>query len=216
MDFIRKFPVENILLDACLLVIAFLVPNTNLLLSHNLVAAFWIAAPLQVLALFCAFFGRDSYSGGRDLPAWLSSITILNMILAVGGFIWLYLAAFAVEHQTGGFPYWGFRFAFLMALFGGISAVAFGSKLADEHEVHIAVRYLLVLVVFIYLCFTESLLEVSIGIANPGSLTIILATFISYLPVRLALAFQPPFSYWDLVSAIVCFGLYLSSLLSAK
>ena len=69
----------------------------------------------------------------------------------------------------------------------------------------------LILPVFVYLCFTESLLEVSIAVAQPTTLTVIAATMISYLPVRLTLAFQPPFSYYDLASGLICFGIYLYS-----
>jgi|CXWL01.1.fsa_nt_gi hypothetical protein len=213
MEWIKKFPFENILLDAALLVVAFALPSTNLLLSENLTAAFWLAAPFQVLALFCAFYGRDSYSPGRNLPEWLSLAYILNTILAVGSFIWLYLVAFAVEKQTGGFPYWGFRFAFFVALFGGILVFGFSLGRSDGDELSLKTRYLLVLIVFLFLSFTESLLEVSLGISNVGAIVLVVVTLISYLPVRLALAFQPPFSYWDLASAIVCFVVYLYSIL---
>ena len=212
MSWIKKFPAENILLDVSLLIVAFLLPSANWLLSHHLTAAFWIAAPVQVLALFCAFYGRNA-GGGRQLPDWLSSIYVVNIIFAVGGFLWLFFVAFAVDKQTGGFPYWGFRFGFFVALFGGIFAFGMGSQMSGGQDLPITTRLLLVLAIFVYLSFTESLLEVSIGISNPGIFTIILITFMSYLPVRLALAFQPPFSYWDLGSAIVCFGAYLFSLI---
>ena len=213
MGWIKRFPAENILLDVSLLIVAFLLPSANWLLSQHLTAAFWIAAPMQVIALFCAFYGRNS-GRGRKLPDWLSSIYIVNTIFAVGGFLWLFFVAFAVEKQTGGFPNWGFRFGFFVALFGGIFAFGAGSQMSGDGETSIATRVLLVLAVLIYLSFTESLLEISIGISNPGIFTIILVTFISYLPVRLALAFQPPFSYWDLTSAILCFAAYLFSLVS--
>ena len=213
MGWTKRFPAENILLDVSLLIVAFLLPSANWLLSRYLTAAFWIAAPLQVVALFCAFYGGAG-RGGRKLPDWLSSIYIVNIIFAVGGFLWLFFVAFAVEKQTGGFPNWGFRFCFFVALFGGIFAFGMGSQMGGDGEMPITTRALLVLAILIYLSFTESLLEVSIGISKPGILTIILITFISYLPVRLALAFQPPFSYWDLTSAVVSFGAYLSSLVS--
>ena len=214
MSWTKQFPAENILLDVSLVIVAFLLPSANWLLSQYLTAAFWIAAPVQVLALFCAFYGGNGGRGGRKLPDWLSSIYIVNIIFAVGGFLWLFFVAFAVEKQTGGFPNWGFRFGFFVALFGGIFAFGMGSLMGGDGEISITTRLLLVLAVLIYLCFTESLLEISIRISHPGIFTIILITFMSYLPVRLALAFQPPFSYWDLTSAIVCFGVYLYSLMS--
>ncbi|MFM9903860.1 MAG: hypothetical protein ACKVQJ_04730 [Pyrinomonadaceae bacterium] len=210
MVWLKKFPIENILLDVTLVVAAFLLPNANSFLSDHLNFAFWIAAPLQIAALFCAFCGGGTGSG-RKLPDWLLSAYVLNMILAVGSFIWLFLIAFAIQKQSGQFPIWGFRFAFFMAIFGGISAFGASLGMAGEGDSHIVTRFLLVLVVFIYLYFTESLLEVSIGISNPGLPTVVFVTFISYLPVRLVLAFQPPFSYWDLFSGIFCFCLFLSS-----
>jgi len=209
MDLIRKFPFENILLDAALLAAAFLLPDINPYVAGNLTLAFWLAAPVQVIALFCAFWNRDEFAKGRPLPNWLSAAHILACVLAVGGFVWLYLVAFAVEKQAGVFPYWGFRFAFVIALFGGIIAYMTGRRMSDETDLPVWGRYLLVVPVFIYLCFTESLLEVSLAISTPGTLTVIVAACISYLPVRLTLAFQPPFSYWDLTSAFVCFGFYL-------
>lgn len=215
MEWAKRFPFENILLDLSLLLVAFILPSANYLLSQNLTTAFWLAAPLQVLALFCTYYRRDEDSGGRKLPDWLLSVYVLNTIFAVGSFIWLFLVAFAIEKQTGGFPYWGFRFAFLFALFGGILAFGIRLGMSDGDELSVKARGLLVLVVFVYLSFTESLLEVSIGISNPGKIIIIVATCISYLPVRMALAFQPPFSYWDLGSGLVCFGLYALSLLRA-
>ncbi|MEQ1643294.1 MAG: hypothetical protein ABL959_07640 [Pyrinomonadaceae bacterium] len=207
---IRQFPLENILLDVGLLLVAFALPNTNSFVNKNLETAFWIAAPIQVGALLCAFWNRDE-SGGRRLPNWLSSVYFLNCILAVGSFVWLYLVAFAVEVQANAFPYWGFRFAFGFALIGGILAYHFGHSLSEEFEPPPFARYLLILPVFVCLCFTESLLEVSIAVAQPTTLTVITATMISYLPVRLTLAFQPPFSYYDLASGLICFGIYLYS-----
>lgn len=213
MEWIKRHPIENVLLDAALLVVAFALPSANLLLSENLTAAFWCAAPVQVLALFCAFYGRESHNPGRNLPEWLSLAYILNTILAVGSFFWLYLVAFAVEKQAGGFPYWGFRFAFFIALFGGLLVFGFSLGRSDGDALSLKARYLFVLIVFLFLCFTESLLEVSLAISTPDSLLVFSVTTISYLPVRLALAFQPPFSCWDLTSAIVCFGVYLYSVL---
>lgn len=207
---IRHFPLQNILLDVGLLLVAFAIPNTNTIVNNNIAAALWIAAPIQVAALLCAFWNRDE-SSGRRLPEWLSSVNVLNSILAVGSFVWLYLVAFAVEFQASGFPYWGFRFAFGFALVGGVLAYHFGLSLSEEFEPPPFARYLLVLPVFVYLCFTESLLEVSIAAAQPTTLTVIVATMISYLPVRLTLAFQPPFSYYDLASGLICFGIYLYS-----
>lgn len=208
----RHFPLENILLDIGLLLVAFALPNTNGIINENLTTAFWIAAPVQVAALLCAFWNGDE-SGERRLPGWLSGVHILTCILAVGSFVWLYLVAFAIEKQSDSFPYWGFRFAFGFALIGGILAYHFGHKLSDEFEPPPYARYLLILPVFGYLCFTESLLEVSIAVAQPTTLTVIAATMISYLPVRLTLAFQPPFSYYDLASGLICFGIYLYSVI---
>ncbi len=209
---VRHFPLQNILLDIGLLLVAFALPNTNSIINGNLATAFWIAAPVQVAALLCAFWHRDESSGSR-LPNWLSSVYVLNSILAVGSFVWLYLVAFAVEVQANAFPYWGFRFAFGFALIGGILAYHFGHRLSEEFEPPTFARYLLVLPVFVYLSFTESLLEVSIAAAQPTTLTVIAATMISYLPVRLTLAFQPPFSYYDLASGLICFGIYLYSVI---
>lgn len=213
MDWLKRFPFENILLDISLVAVAFLLPDARDLVSQNLTTAFWLAAPFQVLALFCAYFGRDGQSPGRRLPDWLSMAYMLNTILAVGSFLWLFLVAFAVEKQTGGFPYWGFRFAFFVALFGGIFVFGIRLGMSDGGELSLKARCLFVLVIFFFLTFTESLLEASIGISRPGIVTIVVAVCISYLPVRLALAFQPPFSYWDLTSAIVCFLAYLYSVL---
>lgn len=213
MDWLKRFHFENILLDISLVAVAFLLPDARDLVSQNLTTAFWLAAPFQVLALFCAYFGRDGQSPGRRLPDWLSMAYMLNTILAVGSFLWLFLVAFAVEKQTGGFPYWGFRFAFFVALFGGILVFGIRLGMSDGGELSLKARYLFVLVIFFFLTFTESLLEASIGISRPGIVTIVVAVCISYLPVRLALAFQPPFSYWDLTSAIVCFLAYLYSVL---
>ncbi len=213
MDWLKRFPFENILLDISLVAVAFLLPDARDLVSQNLTTAFWLAAPFQVLALFCAYFGRDGQSPGRRLPDWLSMAYMLNTILAVGSFLWLFLVAFAVEKQTGGFPYWGFRFAFFVALFGGILVFGIRLGMSDGGELSLKARCLFVLVIFFFLTFTESLLEASIGISRPGIVTIVVAVCISYLPVRLALAFQPPFSYWDLTSAIVCFLAYLYSVL---
>ncbi len=213
MVWLRKFPLENILLDAALLVAAFLLPNANRFLLEHLTAAFWVTAPFQVAALFCAFYGRNSDGGGRKLPDWLSSIYVLNLILAVGSFLWLFFIAFAVEKQTGQFPNWAFIFGFFTALFGGVLGFGLASEISEEDDMSLVKRFLVVLVVFGYLYFTESIIEVAIGVSDPGIFTIVLVTFISYLPVRLALAFQPPFSYWDLASAIFCFGIYLAYLL---
>ena len=65
MGWIKRFPAENILLDVSLLIVAFLLPSANWLLSQHLTAAFWIAAPMQVIALFCAFYGRNSGRGPK-------------------------------------------------------------------------------------------------------------------------------------------------------
>ena len=213
MDWLKRLPYENILLDISLVVVAFALPSSTNLISGNLTAAFWIAAPFQVLALFCAFFGRDGDGQGPRSPDWLSIAYVVNAIFAVGSFLWLFLVAFAVERQTGEFPYWGFRLAFLVALFGGILVFGLRLGMPDGDPVSLKVRYLMVAVIFVFLTFTESLLEASINISSPGKLTVIVATCISYLPVRLAFAFQPPFSYWDLISAIVCFLAYLYTIL---
>lgn len=212
MNWLRSFPLENILLDAALLLTAFVLPNANLFLSEHLNIAFWFTAPLQVVAIFAAFYGQGRESGRRNLPDWLLSIYTLNLILAVGSFLWLFFVAFAVKKQTGQFPNWAFMFAFFTALFGGVLAFGVSSEISDDDGSSIQRRILVTLLVFLYLYLTESLLEVSIGIASPGIIVLVVVTLISYLPVRLALAFQPPFSYWDLGSAIACFGIYLSSL----
>jgi len=212
-EWARQFPIENILLDLLLVSAALWLPPANVFWTQHLTEALWIAAPLQVIALFCAFYGGRRTSGGRTLPAWFLSIYFLNAILAVGGFIWLFLIASAIEKQTGGFPNGGVRFAFLTAVFGGLSAFGAAASRTASGEVSVARRHLLALGVFMYLRFTESVLGVSVGIANPGAATVVGATIISYLPVRLVLAFQPPFSYWDLASAIVCFGVYVYSLM---
>jgi len=212
MTWIEEFPVENILLDAALLAAAFLLPSPAIFLSQNLSNAFWFAAPVQVIALLCAVNLRSGY-GGRKLPEWLVSARMLITILAAGGFLWLFLVAFAVEKVSGGFPYWGFRFAFFVALFGGILAVGMPS-FGDGLKMPASIRFASTFAIFFYLWFTESVLEVSVGINHSGLVATVLATLISYLPVRLAIAFQPPFSYWDLFSGVVCFALFLYSLIN--
>jgi hypothetical protein len=212
MTWLKKFPFENILLDVVLTILAFLLPDAVGFLTENLSIAIWFVAPLQLLALVCAFQGR---AAGLDelreskIRDGLKGFYTLNLILALGGFLWFFLIAAAVETQTGGYPYWAFRFAFFTVLFGGI--LAYGISLGNERDAtrFLSVRLTTALVVFVYLYFTETLLQAAAAINHLPFFMIALVTLISYLPVRLALAFRPPFSYWDFFSALAFFGVFL-------
>ena len=69
MGWARQFPVENLVLDASLASAALWLPQGNAFWSQNLTAALWIAAPLQVDALFCAFYARRRVGVGSGIEA---------------------------------------------------------------------------------------------------------------------------------------------------
>lgn len=105
------------------------------------------------------------------------------------------------------------RFAFLAAVFGGLSAIGAAASRTAAEELSPVRRSVIVLGIAGYVFFSESVMRVSVGISHPGAATVVFATFFSYLPVRLVLALKPPFNYWDLASALVCFGVYVRSLM---
>ncbi len=107
MVWIRKMPLESIALDIVLTIAAFLVPSTSIFYRHILITAFWVVAPLQVSALYCAFSGGNPFdkNNGRNLPGRRKTAVVLNLIRAVGSFLWLFFIANAIDIQTGGYPY---------------------------------------------------------------------------------------------------------------
>lgn len=218
MDWLKKFPLENILVDVFLaLCIFWIAPDFHIYVEDNLSKVFWFAAPLQCLAIFCLSIVRSSERKPmfklKLLDDVFNMIYILCMILTFSSFLWFYLPALAIEEQTGVFPT-AYLASAVISLFGGLLAYFIPQDyFKKDNSENFELRLLSALGIFVYLFFTEHLLQVSVNIVKPPVSLILMVMTIAYFPIRFWLAVREPFSKIDLLSGLFFFGLFFYTLI---
>jgi hypothetical protein len=209
---LRQFPFENILLDVVLTLLFFSLSSADGFFAGVLPYSLWILAPLQVVTLYFAFEGKSDGVGelrpGR-LRNLLGMLASLNTILAVGGFLWLLYLAAAIDRLSGSYPYWQTRFAFIVALFGGILAYGISIDADVTESRKFSRRFLAAFVAGLYLFLTEAFIRFATSGGGRDLFLLLVVMFLSYVPVRLSLVFWAPFSIYDLLSAIFFFGVFV-------
>ncbi len=218
MDWLKRFPLENILVDVFLaLCIFWIAPDFHIYVEDNLSKVIWFAAPLQCLAIFCLSIVKSSEVKPmfkiKLLDDIFNGIYVLSMILTFGSFLWFYLPALAIEKQTGIFPN-VFLFSFIISLFGGLLAYFIPQDyFKKDNSENFEIRLLSAFGIFVYLFFTEHLLQVSVSIVKPPVSMILMVMMIAYFPIRFWLAVRDPFSKIDLFSGLFFFGLFFYTLI---
>ena len=140
-------------------------------------------------------------------------VYVLSMILTFVSFMWFYLPAMAIKEKTGVFPI-AFMFNFFVSLFGGLLTYFIPEEhLKKNYAENFEVRFLSAFGIFIYLFFTEHLLQVSVNIVNPPVSLTLMVMMIAYFPIRFWLAVREPFSKIDLLSGLFFFGLFFYTLI---
>lgn len=206
---LHAFPVENIALDVIVVLLLSLRPPLAGWVSKNLLLAFWFAAPVQVVGLACAMGGyrRHVWPQAVGLMRYADSLYPLAMLLSAGGFMWMFIPAFAIDTGAA----WGaFTAQFFISVFGGVLAVGggglvFGAPGNWPHRALTAVGGLA------YLLFAESLLYTCAQTGRVSGGIAVLGLALSYLPIRMLFALRPPYRLIDVASALAAFGYVLSS-----
>lgn len=175
------------------------------------VLCFAAAAPLQVGALCNMELLPKDFK-----PSWLPPWETLILILAVGGFVWLFVPALVLDSRLG----WNImRVAFFVALFGGVGTVALVGPLADEPPkwVHgVWAQRVLRIGAVGYLCVSEFLLYQTAHFypGKVGGGVIVITVIMSYAPVRWLMIRKRPFSLLEVASSVAAFVWFMHKVLS--
>lgn len=195
-----KTPWQGLLLDGLTLLFAWVAWEPAVQAVTPLLPwLFWLIPPMHMLGVWCGLtFGE------REAPPkgwlWDALLTLkgLALVLAIGGFLWLFVPAAAIQNQTGHFP-GSFVLQFFVMLFGGI--LVFGLRMEADQPMS---KELSFLGVGSYLLFTELMLAACAESGVPGPMAAF-ALAMAYFPMRYALAMRPPFSLWELATASLAF-----------
>ncbi len=217
MKWLEKFPLENILFDILLTLLLFFLPDQSVYLSNNLYPILWLIVPFHLAALFCAFYktheGTPPETEAKPVRKWLGLVYFFSLILAFGTNFWMLYLFKAVEKQHGDLSIWVERLVFIPLFFGGIAVFGLAMQLKPAKYNALLIRVVTALTVFVYIFVSESLLQITFSILDSSAMTVLAVMIWSYLPIRLLLALRPPFSIYDLFSALLFFGIFVSTLL---
>lgn len=198
-----KVPWEGFLLDGVSILLALVLwePAVQALTPH-LSWLFWLIAPLHILGVWAGLsFGHGEPPPSGGLWEKLRFFQVPATVLALGGFLWMFVPALTIEAQTGHFPR-SFGLQFLLMLFGGI--LVFGTRLECDEP---PPRLPAFLGVAAYLLYTELVFAACAETGAVSGGMAALALGMAYLPMRYCLAMRPPYSLWELFTAVLAFGL---------
>lgn len=216
MEWLKKFPFENILFDILLSLLLFWLPDQSRFLSGNLDVILWLVVPFHLAALFCALINTQEelprdFVHGR-FQKWLGVVYFFSLILTFGTNFWMLFLHQAVERQFGDLSIWSERLLFIPLFFGSVAVYGLALQLKPRKANTLIIRLITAFVVFVYIAVSESLLQITFSILDASMLTVLGVMIWSYLPIRLILALRPPFSLYDLLSALFFFGLFATTL----
>lgn len=217
-----RFPWEDLLLDLLLILLVWTALDrvTGWMGDHLFVA--WLAAgPLHWLAMAAALAGRRG-AFASDSPKGLSpggekaaGLMGLALVLGMAGGLWLILPRTAAAAQRPLSGLWNFfeigvvmGTLFIFGLF--LERPEFVSGRLPQGAVRVGTAVL----IGGYLFYSEALITTTMQLTNGealwGGLAILALVF---LPFRMMLLLRPPFSLWEMGTAVLAFAVFLQRVL---
>lgn len=219
-----QFPLEDILLDLLLIILVWTaLDEATRWMGEHLFAAWVAAGPFHWLAMAAALAGRRgafaSDSSPERSPGEEKATGLMGLVLVLGmaGGLWLIWPRMAVEAQR---PLPGLcNFYEIGVVFGTI--FIFGlflerPALLTGRAPQGAVRVGTALLIGGYLFYSEALIMATLPFAGGealwGGLALLAMVF---LPFRMMLLLRPPFSLWEMGTAVLAFAVFLQRILAA-
>ena len=210
MNSLKQISFVGFFSDVVLILVVVFLQNYPDLFTNNIAYFFATIAILQALALYAVMLNFDFNSPSLEkLPKIASSFMGLSLVLAAGGFLWMFLPAFAIDTPV----MWTIAtINIIIALFGGI----LGINMPKEHEgnpkLKIFHKTIGIFIPAIYLSISEILIFTSAQSEFVGTGVVILTVLISYFPIRFLMMLKPPFSILELISALSAFAYFVHTL----
>lgn len=220
-----RFPWEDLLLDLLLVLLVWTALDEAVRWMGDHLFIAWLAAgPLHWLAMAAALAGRRGPFGWDRGERPLSSgeekatgLMGLVMVLGMAGGLWLIWPRMAVEAQRPLSGWWNvyeigvvFGTIFIFGLF------LERPQLVPARLSHDAVRLGTAALMGGYLFYSEALIATTVQLTNGealwGGLAILAMVF---LPFRMMLLLRPPFSLWEMGTAVLAFAVFLQRILVA-
>ena len=210
----QTYPIEGILLDLALLSLGFWHSALAGWTAVNYRLAFGLIGPLQAVVVGFALYTvmQQPAVPERQSRLW-ETIQILMAfmgILAVGGFMWLYVPALALENAGG----WVlFMLNFFVVLFG--SLLVYAALESNRPAYTLRFRGATAVPIYFYLVMSETLTITAVADYGIGKPAAFIGILLAYLPIRLILIWRPPHSLFELGSAAFAFFAFLNRFFSA-
>lgn len=220
-----RFPLEDVLLDLLLIVLVWTALDETIhWMGDHLFVAWLGAGPLHWLAMAAALAGRRGPFGwdGEERPLSpgeekATGLMGLVLVLGMAGGLWLIWPRMAVEAQR---PLPGLcNFYEIGVVFGTI--FIFGlflerPALLTGRAPQGAVRLGTAVLIGGYLFYCEALIAATLPFAGGEALWAGLALLaMVFLPFRMMLLLRPPFSLWEMGTAVLAFAVFLQRILAA-
>lgn len=205
---VDELSAEGIFLDLVLALVTYFSSGLRAWVVGHASTAFWFAGVLQCGAMFAIVYGGLWSKSERPLDQWvdekLGVLKVLLLILAAGGFMWLFIPA-----ATLGL--WGaFTINFFVTIFGSVGVMAFYWDNQTSLQTPLF-RILGIVAVLLYLVVSESLMIAS-ALAGAQVGAIVMGLAFSYIPIRTLLLLRPPLNLLELVSAAASFAYFMVNL----
>ncbi|MCP4439184.1 MAG: hypothetical protein GY810_09600 [Aureispira sp.] len=203
-----QLPLQGLLIDSLLLLMLLALQQFDLWIETHVHIVYWGLGILQALALFFVISGgamKDPKVPKGSLLEHLLILKTLMLLLAIGGFMWLFLPALMTNQ-------WGvFMLNFFVVLFGSLIAFAMGEERAKKKQ-SLAFEMQGTIIISIYLLVSEAILYSAAHIYNIPLGVILLCLGLSYLPIRFLMIFKPPYHNIELLTSTTWFVYFIVSL----
>ncbi|MBN1251176.1 MAG: hypothetical protein JXR51_03815 [Bacteroidales bacterium] len=196
---------EGVIADFAVIFIGFLIKNNTWWFQNNIGLIFWSVGILQCLMLYAIFLSYWSKDFNfENLPKFIKGIFGLVFILSIGGFMWIFLAADAIDIPNA----WTIALVnFFVVIFG--AWVALGLAMENASNENFFNKYIVLIIPSLYLPVSEILMVISAKAEHIGPWVAIFVISISYLPIRLLYMIKPPNSKIEMLTAALAFSYFI-------
>ena len=202
---LKNISLEGIFADFAVILVGYLINYNIGWFQDNITWIFWSIGILQTLMIYSIFIDQSKTGIDFDkLPDFVTAIYGLSMILGIGGFMWIFLPADALDIPNS--MVIGSVNIFV-ALIG--SLLALGYAMEKEESSNFFDKYIVLIIPAIYLSVSELLILMSSKAENMPVGVVIFVIAISYLPIRILYMIKPPNSKIEMLTALSAFSYFI-------
>ena len=206
---IKQIPINGILTDFIIIAITLIIKPFSWWVMANFILILLSIGLLQAVTVYVVmlnFSFSDQYI--ERLPNFISNPRNLFVILAFGGFIWLFLPAIAINNNA----LWIISsLTAFFAFFGSLIGYKLTKDREDNKDTFIN-KAIALIIPPIYLSISEILILSTSYSTGTGPGLAIFAIAISYLPIRILMVVSPPNSKIEWLTASLAFSFFIYSL----